>query len=812
MNPDRPTQPPHPQSSQPDAHTQPPAGADAGPSHDGILDTLADLETRVNNLRSLHTQSAARATELMRREAELTRREGTLADRESGLAERETGLEHRFAESRRIGEQIELQQRKMAALEQSLEEQRAQIDSMRSELAREAEQNSQRAREAHDREQAVGKHEERLTGLEGQLREHQTRLGGREDAVAARERKAAEFEAWATVQRSELDKRSKELDQRVQGLEQREREQAERLRALEAREQAADRSDQELGQRQHDLAEQQARLSAQQSRLERMHEELDDRQRQVTAESERVGELEERLAEMRSDLEQRLESFEHESDVSRSSLDAREAQVRALEATLEQQRESIKAKLDELERERAAVAEQQRTLIAQAQSHPDTGDGGAISSGRVEMLQIQIGEANALRAGAEEELSQAREELERLRLRLSESESTGDRSMLESDVAKRDHAILVLRERMQELQTAYSALKQRAIEGRTDGSRTQRRDDTAQNDHGAGWNTRRRSRLARYKTLLQQQARKVMSAQAALQKRHAECEQVLSQRHKLSQLAQELGGKERRLALRKARSGALLGVLVTTVASAVLGVMSWQAALRLFPGQYVARAVIEADTHGQQPDADDLAAWQKYHEELTTNPQMMEVAAQRMGQRGIASLARAAELTAKLKADLYTQTDEPGRMTIELKETGASKAQMVLDTYVTALKSVSDAGREQRSEDLGVRIVQTAAVDERPLNEQTIMGYAGGIFAGALLGVGLFGMLIWTRLLNAKKKFDQSQAVEEALSEVDWANLERSFSRSAAGESVLARPVAAAARPDGSQTPAAASRKKKGRN
>ncbi len=42
-------------------------------------------------------------------------------------------------------------------------------------------------------------------------------------------------------------------------------------------------------------------------------------------------------------------------------------------------------------------------------------------------------------------------------------------------------------------------------------------------------------------------------------------------------------------------------------------------------------------------------------------------------------------------------------------------------------------------------------------------------------------MLVWSRLVNAKKKFDQSLAVEEALSEVDWDGLEQSVRRASDG-------------------------------
>lgn len=807
---------------------------------DGVLDTLQDLESRLSALRAVHTQSAIRVTELARkeadlaqREASLNQREGQLGQREEGLHERESGLEQRTAEWRQTAEQVRAQQEKMAALEQALEAQRGQIESVRRALEQEAAETRERDQHSLEREQAIVQRErglhttrelikteresikaeqQQISAARQELHDQHARLGGREDAVAQRERKAVEVEQFIAQQRGALEQRERELGERKASLDARERELDAAAEHLQAREKACEALERDLDQQRQELSAQSAKVSAESSRIERMLGEVDRRERELEQEAQRVRGAEDELGERGRELDERRGAFEHEVDVTRASLEKRERDIKELEAVIQGERESVQSKLAELDRERAAVTEQQRTLLAQSSAHGELGGGGggAISSGRVEMLQIQIGEANAARASAEEALTQAQEECRQLRERLEQLEQMGDRSELENQIAKRDHAIMLLRERLSQAQTqatgtgvASSGADGDSEHGSDNGASNGQTSRSGRKQRGkasngaaaatgassgevvpAGrasrdlvWIERRRARLARLKSLLQQQARKLVAAQNALQKRHIECEQILAQRQKLAAAAQEVARQQARVNNAKARSGAFMAILTTVLTGVVLAGASYFIALKVFPGRYVARAEIQADTRGREAQGDELGAWQSYHESLTTNPQFVEVAAERMARRGIATLARPADLNAKLRTDLFTQSSEPGTLKIEITERTPQRAELVLDTYIVALKSVSDAAREQRSDDLGVKILQVAQADTSPVNEDTLLGYAGGIFGGLALGVGLFGMLIYSRLVNAKRKFDRSQEIDEALSGVDWASLEASVKR-----------------------------------
>ncbi|MBY0261347.1 MAG: hypothetical protein K2Q20_03340, partial [Phycisphaerales bacterium] len=148
----------------------------------------------------------------------------------------------------------------------------------------------------------------------------------------------------------------------------------------------------------------------------------------------------------------------------------------------------------------------------------------------------------------------------------------------------------------------------------------------------------------------------------------------------------------------------------------------------------------------------------------------------RMGRRGLDQLATPVDLKARLDKDLYVQSAKPGNLTIELRGEGAEKSAMVLDTLITGYKSVSDQMRAERSNDIGVVIAQAATPGTEPLMDKRLEK-AASVFAGGLLAVGLAGLIIWSRLVRAKRQFEQAQAVEAALSEVEWTQLEASIKK-----------------------------------
>lgn len=766
-------------SNQVDARASEAASSERSGASDDVLHSLADLEARLDGLKRLHAQTALRAVEQRSREELLAQRERELADRERRVVERDEQWQ-------RTADEVREQQARLADLERMLEEQRLEMQAVRERLEADTQRADAREQQSIERERTLAARHESLAEAEAQVRSEQARLAVHESAIAKRERTVADAEVQLRTQRADLEKTARQQNheraeaerfrawerEQNEALNAREAELRDRAAGIEAREQTLDQRQAALDEREKSIHEREAEAerliaeaTARSERSAALSEQIGERESALLAEMERLDAARTELESQRVELEAARTRLHNDEETSRASLEAREAEVRAIETDLARRRDEIDSVRDQIERERAAVAEQQRTLIEQSRSEDES---SAISTGRLEVLQIQIGEANARRAAAEAELAQLREEISELREGLRTARESPDRENLEREIAKRDHAILKLRERLSEFQAALERAK--SATAPAGGSAA-----------GSPALKTRRNRLSVYKSLLQQQARKIVAAQTALQKRHAECEQILQQRGRLAAAAQDLARRERRIESSKARSTALVAVLALSLSTGVLALLSWQITLRVWPGVYVARASIEADTHGRSVDPTQLDAWRRYHEDLVANPQFIDAAAERLNRRGYPSLGRGPDLAAKLRKDLYVQSADDGQLLLELRETGSDRCQAVLDTIVTTLKSVSEAGRDQRTEDFGVAIVQAARTSDRPVNEQTLMGYAGGLLAGGLLAVGLFGGLVWSRLAGSKRRFEQSQAVEEALSAVDWEAMEKSMREAGTG-------------------------------
>ena len=149
-----------------------------------------------------------------------------------------------------------------------------------------------------------------------------------------------------------------------------------------------------------------------------------------------------------------------------------------------------------------------------------------------------------------------------------------------------------------------------------------------------------------------------------------------------------------------------------------------------------------------------------------------------MARRGIARLGSVGDL--RPKRGPVRAVGRAGELTIELREAGDERAKLVLDTYVTAIKSAADAARDGRAEDLGTLIAEPAAVLGAPINDQRLRN-AGMLLGGGCTAALLAGLLVWSRMAGAKRKFDESQAVQAALEEVEWSALEATLKKGAEG-------------------------------
>lgn len=687
------------------------------------------------------------AQERSRAEADGAQREQELAQREGELREREFDIKAQNDELERERASVAEHARTLAAQLKAKDDESSaaiwsnRVETMQMEIG---EANAQRARV----ETELAQVRKEMNSLHGELLEANKGRGVPVDEVERRDRSIAEL----TVRVQEFEATVRALQQRL------ETSAGAAAQAEEAHAREIAMRDQRLWTATQESAE----------KLRRMDEELAAakellEQAEMTAkESVPAAKLSERDA-MIADLQASLQ------EAAQAAAELRKTQAETSEAAIDE----LRQRLEQAEGRSAAAAKggdaQTRALQEQIVQRDE----------QIAELKLSVSRAEAATAEAsapsmieerDRTIAELRAQVEELLTKPVPTDGTEVTDELEAQIAQRDEAITLLRGRLDEATAREAELREQA---QTEQAQSAARAEGAEPRVSRNFD-RRKERLRQYKALLRDQARKIMAAQSALQRRHADCEIVLTNRARLAELAQQLARAEKKISAGKARHGAATAMLYMVITLALLAGASWEISKRVWPGTYIAQAVLEADVGRRTPKAEDLAAWQRDHEEMLSDPRLIEVAAERMQRRGLTSVGTPADLAARLKSDMYVQKSKNGSLTVELRGEGAERTALVLDTLVTSFKTVSDQGRDERSNDIGVNIAQAATPGTEPLMDKR-MERAGGVFGGAALAVGLAGLVIWTRLVKAKKKFDHAAAVEAAMGEVDWGTLEASI-------------------------------------
>ncbi len=512
-------------------------------------------------------------------------------------------------------------------------------------------------------------------------------------------------------------------------------------------------------------------LRALQEQTVKLGEELARKRAAIATEHARLAALKEEVAAEKAAANKAREDLEAgraELESRRTEIDLAAEKLLALRDEIEAGRAEIAAAREELARETARIEALSRTLEARAAQ--------------------ESSEASAAAAESQARISELDREVSRLQEQLEEETREFSAKLTDAAAAKAalEARVASLESDLEEARSAASAADRAEGTGADDGELSALRDQLAlveqarseledQLAANAGlaadamsWNARRRERLRRYKALLQMQARKIVTAKEALEKRQAECEQLLSQRTKLQAALERVREAEKAAASSSARTGAALTVFCAFATLALIMVMSWAVTNHVVPATYIASAVIAPDGRGVSLADADIESWQRYHEGLARDPGMMEEAAGRFRQRGIISLGSAPELSARLSNDLAVQSRTDGSLILELRGKGAEKTARELDTFVTALASVANAARTNRPDGAATEIAQPAKVGREPVEDPRLV-YAGGIAGGGALAATLLGLVVWGRMVRAKRRYEEEQALSNTLEELTWA-------------------------------------------
>jgi len=721
---------PHEQSQHAPHNAPPPAPATPRPggSADDVLGVLNEFEQGLESLKKLYGERKAILAALEARESELANRELDADRREQDVAARKSEVE--ALQQQVAGLANELKEREQSIAAQREELQRAQNDAG----ARAAELDAldraiaeRAATQATEAKRTAAELDAKMTELRSaaaalaeqreQAEQNRQKLAALMDELPKREARIAESTAAIEKERSLLTSARTELNAAQDAL----RAERETARQSEA----------------HEIA----RLTSLLQRAETAAGEMGKRAEHAATQAET-------MAARAAALEQQLSAVQTSAQQSSSSRDAELAEARARLGGLERELKNAQTRCADIE---ARLAESDAkatqfaaTLDAAKQTAIAAGDAARREQHELEQVLDQLRERLKSEAARADDATRRVSELDDLM-----NAPGGTESALRIECDRLNEELAQTRNQLANRPASVAA-------GPVD----------------APWLVGRRARLSRARRLLIDQTRKVRRAGEVLHKRFEQCEQILAQRVELAAAKRAVDQATRSLASReaKAKSGSI--VLMSVFVIAILGALSWFAAGQFFPGQFVSRAVVAADGKGRDLAPDELKEWQTFHESLVKDPRFMELAADRMNQRGIAALAQPGAVQQLVNSSISTSSNTDGELTIELRGEGPTRVQRILDTFAIAVASQANATRDRRA-DGGVTVIkETASLPGAPLDNQRVV-YAAILWACASFLALLVGLVLWKQLAAAKARFEQSNQVDAILDEAHWPKLDR---------------------------------------
>lgn len=699
-----------------------------GPDATGeqALSFLSNIEKQFGELKRLAGESAKRSQELDQRESAL-RAEADRTRRELAEAlERAAAAEKGRDESRQAAAAA---QEHAAQVQRDLGEARARLDE------------SLRQGEAHA--SAVAGLEKQIESLRQQheraMREQEQRLGQSHQS-ALREAEQREQEAARQVEMLERAGQTADLARR----------QAEsRIAELEAELSAARAA---LAQAQSQAAELTQRVESAQGELEQARAQLAEMARQVAraqSASAEAAEQVQRHSEEAAKAIARAEQAERDASASAARLACSAGEHGEALRSAGEEIEGLRKLIDSLRAESGQIAAERDILDAKVKELT-----AEVEQGR--QAQNQAAQAG-LASGAEAEkarqtLAQREEALRVLAGRLLNAE---ERLLAaESDKTSLMHEAAAAQKESADLR---AMIESGAGSGGSAPGAPAFHDGAAAGD---GFAALRRQRLARYKELLAEQSHKIVQAKAALGKKTEQANESIALRAKLTEQLQLVAAERQRVQKASARSSASVMLLCFFGVMAIVGVLAWAVANQVAPATYAARAVIAADTPGRAPTQDELLAWTASHEKLLEEPDFMTLAAERFGQRGMASLGSPAAVKMRLKGDVSLHADKAGALTIEMRGRGAERTQRELETIALALVAMANSHRDARGDGAATVLVEPPKAGAEPIEDERLVYMAGIGGGGAGIAVVLF-LGMYRVVVRSKRKFEQQMLMIE---------------------------------------------------
>lgn len=785
---------------------------------DDFLKAFSELEHGMENLKTRLAEAdeadqrlVQRAVELDARARELEQRHEQIASEQKVLAEsaESIGAERRALESAKAA--FSAEQSQLEVLRNELEGQRREVAAQRDSLQQDrvalgqlVEQHEARERElkalqqsldersaqvGRELEQARGREREisaKLDAANGQLAALRTELADvqAEVALMAEAREASEARAQSLEQQLEATRTI--ADQAIENG----------VGLTRAHERATAELKAQLGVLGDRLKETNTRLAEAQKSEQAARQELERVKLATKRRDSDADALTIELASVRRSLTERQDEVE----ALKAELTAREAEIAQVRARLEEAGRASSAdvavhaeRIAELSRQLAdANAERDRTqetcarLEAQLRGVTQEMERQkADASGAREAETAEVRDLSERLEQAQAELERVGGEAERLRdelvsARAQAEDATAKCRSLEQDCHGFHAEVRTLKEAVTARETAIEKLYAQCeeLERRCEALQSEERaGELAAQSVGLGQGIsaapadertlRRRARLRRARVLVKDQSQKVRLASEALRARFEQCDQVLAMRGEVIEIKKTVVEAQRRLQKQRAGSRVAAIVCYGLFSLLLLCGLGYGIAQQVAPGVFAARATLKADGAGRELSTDEKTEWTKYHEKLFSDPQLMEEAAGRMKRRGIETLATPAELTSFLASSLTHESPEPGTINVELRAPGSERAVRVLETFLTAMSSQSNATRNTRVDGAVTTLAAPPTAGSAPIDNQRLV-YAGVIAGGGFVLTFAGAGALWVRLANARQKFEGEARVDAVLESAAW--------------------------------------------
>ena len=729
---------------------------------DEVLDLIASVETQLEQMRTAQSDRVGEIETLEARRNRIGEQEQKLEERGKALAQSEQALQERLSEfetqstaledrSRTFessqaqhqadierldsrSSELDRRQEEIDGLVRDIDDRRASIDSASRALENDRAQfESEKAsveESIQDAQASVAAYENRCSELEQEVSELRSRHDDLADRFEQSQFECSESEKRHGDLQSELEQfrndsldLSEKLESAASVIEEKENQIESARSELQGLESERDSALETIAEREQELSQLQSNLELAMNRLQSL----------ATAVAEQGPQLEEGAAAIalcRSQQE-RLEALSGELEEARSRL--ADPALGDLDSTMASAREEIDRLRTDLE-DSIPVDEHNRVVAALETQIDSTPLVPGLSDEDENTLRAQLAEARAevqvLQAHAaacEDSISENTEKLSELQARNEELENSGS---IPTDGLPED--ALRLREQAQRLSSFALHLQ------------------------------RRRGRLSAVRAALQERGVQPSTnlAEDAEQSRVARAEQedLLRRRHELSDL-------ESQMMRRWACHGSVGSVVRVAMLLVLIAAASWFGVRFFSPGMVTTTALVRAQpVAGGALDSERGEAWNEWHEMILKDPIFTKMVAERLAASPAGFTGGADRLAGLLESQLTVTATQPGLLQLRLNGTSPAESTRMLENVVTALTSESQRQLPRRGDSARAEVIPSdgrlVSMEPIPVTGQQVQT-AGFVFGGSVVGIGLLGAGIYSRLRRSKRLFDQNMGLDD---------------------------------------------------